>query len=57
MREIGWQDKTKTMFNILRDLQDDLQLSNTLRSYDMMRDAVYKEECNGVKTRCIFDSK
>ena len=46
-----------TMFSLLCVLQcdDDFQLANTLHSFHLMREAVYKEECHGVMTRCIFE--
>ena len=44
-----------TMFSILRDLQDALQMANTLHSFHFMRDAVYEEDCHGVMTRCVFE--
>jgi hypothetical protein len=55
-REKGVQVNT-TMFSVLCALQceDDRQLANTLHSYHLMREAVYKEECHGVMTRCVFE--
>ena len=55
-REIGVHVKP-TMFSLLCALQyeDDLQLANTLHSFHLMREAVYKEECHGVMTRCVFE--
>jgi len=46
-----------TMFSLLCALQckDDRQLANTLHSFHVMREAVYKEECHGVMTRCVFE--
>lgn len=44
------------MFVILLNFQqENTQLSNTLHSFHLIREAVYKEECNGVMTRCIFE--
>jgi len=43
------------LFSMMRELWDDVQLAKTLRSFHLMRDAVYKEECYGMMTRCIFE--
>ena len=53
-REIGAH---RPMFSLLCALQceDDRQLANTLHSFHVMREAVYKEECHGVMTRCVFE--
>jgi hypothetical protein len=61
-REIGVQvnpnPTNPTMFSLLCALQckDDRQLANTLHSFHVMREAVYKEECHGVVTRCVFEN-
>ncbi len=53
-REIGAHGP---MFSLLCALQceDDRQLANALHSFHVMREAVYKEECRGVMTRCVFE--
>jgi hypothetical protein len=44
------------MFSLLFALQiDNVDLANTLHSFHLMREAVYKEECHGVMTRCVFE--
>ena len=43
------------MHAILTKLQMDNGLASTLHSFHLMREAVYKEECHGVMTRCVFE--
>ena len=44
------------MFSLLCALQiGDIGLIRTLHSFHLMREAVYKEECHGAMTRCVFE--
>jgi hypothetical protein len=43
------------MFSLLRALQCEDDLLCALHSFHLIREAVYKEECHGVMTRCVFE--
>ena len=56
-REIGAQvnPTIQPMFSLLCALQCEDDLLCTLHSFHLMREAVYKEECHDVMTRCVFE--